>query len=158
MHPAASDDGKQLHLKGNRIAIDSKEYCITLDAVLYGHDDWVYSCRWSPLQLGPGSAQTQPLSLLSASMDKTMILWKPDPVSGVWLEQVRVGDVGGNTLGLYGGIFHPNGEIILAHGYQGSFHMWKKTKLIIDADSTGAELWHPVIAPSGHFGPVQVSN
>ena len=28
--------------------------------------------------------------LLSASMDKTMILWTPDEETGVWIEQVRV--------------------------------------------------------------------
>ena len=31
----------------------------------------------------------QPMRLLSASMDKTMILWAPDEESGVWLEQVK---------------------------------------------------------------------
>lgn len=40
--------------------------------------------------------------------------------------QVRVGDVGGNSLGLYGAVFAPDGNYILAHGYQGSFHLWKK--------------------------------
>jgi elongator complex protein 2 len=39
---------------------------------------------------------------------------------------VRVGEVGGNTLGFYGGVFNPTGEKILAHSYQGSLHMWKK--------------------------------
>lgn len=33
----------------------------------------------------------QPVRLLSASMDKTMILWAPDEESGIWLEQVRCG-------------------------------------------------------------------
>lgn len=32
----------------------------------------------------------QPLSLLSASMDKTMILWAPEEASGVWVEQVSL--------------------------------------------------------------------
>lgn len=32
----------------------------------------------------------QPLSLLSASMDKTMILWGPEEASGVWVEQVSL--------------------------------------------------------------------
>ena len=32
---------------------------------------------------------TQPMSLLSASMDKTLIVWIPDKESGVWLEKVN---------------------------------------------------------------------
>ena len=43
----------------------------------------------------------------------------------VTVTQVRVGEVGGNTLGLYGAIFSPRGNQILAHGYQGAFHLWK---------------------------------
>lgn len=67
--------------------------------------------------------------------------------------EVRVGEVGGNTLGLYGGVFAPSGDAILAHGYQGAFHLWRK----MDNHGEGEmELWRPVVAPSGHFGPVQV--
>jgi len=66
--------------------------------------------------------------------------------------QVRVGDVGGNTLGLYGGVFSPRGDFILAHGYQGAFHLWKKTGM---DQSGGLELWQPIPTLSGHFGPVQ---
>lgn len=32
---------------------------------------------------------TQPMSLLTASMDKTLIVWAPEEDSGVWLEKVQ---------------------------------------------------------------------
>ena len=47
-----------------------------------------------------------------------MIIWTPDKTCGIWVEHVRVGEVGGNTLGLYGGLFGPTGKSILAHGFQ----------------------------------------
>ena len=52
----------------------------------------------------------RPLSLLSASMDKTMILWAPEEGSGVWVEQVNVdldgGRVSPKTQTLAHGINH----------------------------------------------------
>ena len=42
----------------------------------------------------------------------------------LFLMQVRVGEVGGTTLGFYGGVFSPDGLAILGHGYQGAFHLW----------------------------------
>ena len=119
---------------------------------------------------------SQPMCLLSASMDKTLIIWRPDEDSGVWMEkvcvscyphvtclsvvfcplpppppppplpptlvflvfflhvwsclsQVRVGEVGGNTLGFYGGVLSPNGQAILGHGYQGAFYLWNNVGL-----------------------------
>lgn len=49
-----------------------------------------------------------------------MCIWLP----GIWDEKLRVGEVGGNTLGLYGCQFSPDGKSILAHGYQGAFTLW----------------------------------
>ena len=47
-----------------------------------GHEDWVHSVAWQP----PGSLQEgvpkQPLCVLSASMDRTMMLWRPDAATG----------------------------------------------------------------------------
>ena len=40
------------------------------------------------------------MRLVSASLDKTIILWDQDKeADGLWIEAVRVGEVGGNTLG-----------------------------------------------------------
>lgn len=32
----------------------------------------------------------QPMRIVSASMDKTVIIWEPDKETGVWLEQASV--------------------------------------------------------------------
>jgi len=42
----------------------------------------VHSVAWqTPLAHGDGSVE-QPLCVLSASMDRTMMLWRPDPAVG----------------------------------------------------------------------------
>jgi elongator complex protein 2 len=71
------------------------------------------------------------MRLLSASMDKTMSLWAPDEQDDIWVEQVRVGEVGGNNLGFYGGVFSPSGKSILAQGYQGAFHVWHQQEVLV---------------------------
>lgn len=53
------------------------------------------------------------------------MIWKYSPEVGLWINEVHVGETGGNTLGFYGGVFTPDGKSILAHGYNGAFHLWK---------------------------------
>ncbi|XP_039592800.1 elongator complex protein 2 isoform X1 [Polypterus senegalus] len=123
-------------------------FAVTLEAVLAGHENWVYGIHWqNPLLKEDGSIQ-QPMCLLSASMDKTMILWAPDEESGVWLEQIRVGEVGGNTLGFYGCQISPDGSLIIAHAFHGALHLWRQNNF------TKGE-WTPAVVLSGHFGSVQ---
>lgn len=40
--------------------------------------------------------------------------------------QVRVGEVGGNTLGFYGCQMSPDGSMIVAHAFHGALHLWCK--------------------------------
>ena len=49
-----------------------------------GHEDWVHSVAWQPPRSrgNAGEAAEQPLCVLSASMDRTMMLWRPDPDLG----------------------------------------------------------------------------
>ncbi|XP_063042037.1 elongator complex protein 2 [Engraulis encrasicolus] len=125
----------------------SAVFAVSLETVLAGHENWVYGVHWHPAYIKDGKLQ-QPLSLLSASMDKTMILWSPEEGSGVWVEKVRVGEVGGNTLGFYGCQMSPDGSMILAHAFHGALHLWQRND---NQDSA----WSPAVVVSGHFSSVQ---
>ena len=53
-----------------------------VETVLYGHEGWVYGVHWQPaVKYGKGQRH-QPMKLLTASMDKTMIIWEPDSETG----------------------------------------------------------------------------
>lgn len=120
----------------NDIETNQKIYTVSLTAILTGHEGWVYSVNWHP----------NSEKLLTASIDKTMILWEMDPTTNLWLENIRVGEVGGNTLGFYGGMFGPSGESILAYSYHGAFHIWHHDSKSIS--------WQPAVTVGGHFGEV----
>ncbi|TGZ32421.1 elongator complex protein 2 [Temnothorax longispinosus] len=140
----------ELKLESNCFTTDDKQYNITLESVLCGHESWVYGVHWQPVETGCGKVNRQTMKLLSCSMDKTMIIWEPAEImNGIWTEMVRVGEVGGNSLGFYGCKFGPdgpNGQHILAYGYQGSFHIWKW--------SQERNKWLPHPTPGGHFSEV----
>ncbi|XP_065174313.1 elongator complex protein 2 [Atheta coriaria] len=119
----------QLELQTNKVC-----YNIIIDSVLAGHDGWVYSVNWCQGKL------------LSASLDKSMIVWEFNDDASMWLESDRVGAIGGNTLGFYGGMFSRDGQFMLAHGYHGAFHIWK-----FDED---LYTWEPQVTIGGHFKEV----
>ncbi|XP_075900199.1 elongator complex protein 2 isoform X2 [Nelusetta ayraudi] len=125
----------------------TRGFAVSLETVLAGHENWVYGVHWQP-PVYRGNTLQQPLSLLSASMDKTMILWAPEEGSGVWVEKVRVGEVGGNTLGFYGCQMSPDGSMVLAHAFHGALHLWSREQ---DQQSE----WRPAVVISGHFNAVQ---
>lgn len=131
MEYCRSKSGTQLSTKAHIIdvAMDTptsttKRFSVIFEALLLGHDDWVYTINWQPATLQNG-VYHQPMCLLSASTDKSMMIWRPDEATGVWVNNTQVGEVGGNTIGFYGGLFGPDGRWILAYGYNGAFHIWK---------------------------------
>ncbi|KAL3269365.1 hypothetical protein HHI36_008437 [Cryptolaemus montrouzieri] len=107
---------------------------IYVESILIGHEGWVYSVSWNPINN----------TLLSASWDKTMVIWEFDKEHNLWLDNIRVGEVGGNTLGFFGGVFGPDGDTIIGYGYHGAFHMWK---------NDGVD-WNPMVTVGGHFRQV----
>ncbi|XP_074574276.1 elongator complex protein 2 [Curcuma longa] len=138
--------GLTSYIEGPLFMADSNSYQVSLESLLVGHEDWVYSVEWQP-PIFDGSKAHQPMSILSASMDKTMMIWRPEESTGIWLNVVCVGELSHSALGFYGGHWAPDGESILAHGYGGSFHLWRNTGM-------GYEDWKPQNVPSGHFASV----
>lgn len=137
--------GESIQVQETRFGIPScgkgdKEqiFAVALESVLQGHEGWVYSVQWN--------RQGEELQLLSASIDKTILLWTYDKEVGVWMESARLGEVGGNSLGFFGAKFNRNGDSILGHGFQGSFHLWRR-------ESEGR--WAPGVVIGGHYASVR---
>ncbi|KFK36003.1 hypothetical protein AALP_AA4G065100 [Arabis alpina] len=127
-------------------------YQISVESVLIGHEDWVYSVEWQPPVTNMVDGQLtnhQPLSILSASMDKTMMIWRPEKTTGVWVNVVCVGELSHCALGFFGGHWSPDAMSILAHGYGGSFYLWRNL-----SSSKESENWQIQKVPSGHFAAV----
>ena len=115
-------------------------FFVGLDALLIGHGHWVLSVSWHPKVDGK-----QPNRLVSASMDKTMIVWEKDEEEEVWVDQRRIGEIGGNSLGFYGASFSPDGSLIMGHSFNGSLHLWSKK----------GEKYEPLPSISGHTAAVK---
>ncbi|CAB3252069.1 unnamed protein product [Arctia plantaginis] len=143
---------KDIRVEQKVFSAYGQQWTVKLDAVLAGHEGWVYGVHWQPCPIG--ESNKKPIyRLLSSSLDKTLIIWEPESSpergegEGAWVERVRVGEVGGNGLGFYGSKFGPEGKMFMGHGYNGSFHIWKYDK--------ETNQWHPSVVCGGHFSAVE---
>ncbi|KAJ3177298.1 Elongator subunit elp2 [Geranomyces variabilis] len=155
---AGLDEGAmQLSTKAHLMEVQASSskhtYSVMFDALLMAHDDWVHSVNWQPAILhltrtlvASAKSYAQPMSLISASADKSIMIWRPDSASEAWVNQVRLGEVGGSTLGYYGARFSPDGQFVIANGYNGAINVWSQTS---------ATEWSPRVALSGHTAPIK---
>uniref|UniRef100_A0A7N8XC63 Elongator complex protein 2 n=1 Tax=Mastacembelus armatus TaxID=205130 RepID=A0A7N8XC63_9TELE len=146
---AHTEDGHTIiKMKQDVFEVKEREFAVSLETVLAGHENWVYGVHWHPPFYEGGELQ-QPLSLLSASMDKTMILWAPEEGSGVWVEQGewRPGVViSGHFNAVQDLSWDPEGEFILSVGSDQTtrlFTPWRKQ----DAPQA---TWHEISRPQIH--------
>ncbi|KAG2482428.1 hypothetical protein HYH03_018632 [Edaphochlamys debaryana] len=141
----------------------SHRYVATPEALLIGHEDWVHSLAWAPPPPAPACAEgggggeagdpgragvhtRASAALLTASMDRTMVVWRYEASSGLWMNEASLGDAGASCLGYYGGVWGPRGGAILAHGFTGALHLWRQPP--------GSSRWAPSHALGGHWGEV----
>lgn len=145
-------------------------YGIRLDALLVGHEDWITGLAWRPHGYPDVGKKRQSLALLSCSMDRSLIIWRPEGARGAWTPRVRLGDlgadlggaVGGNLLGFLGCVFSETGDRVLAHGFGGSFHAYECDRRAeggggAEEEEEGEEResrWVPMPFATGHFEEV----
>lgn len=140
--------GKSLSNKAHRFKTAGSSYSITFEALLLGHEDWIFTALWRQ-----GSDKPQ---LLSASADNSLAIWEPDLVSGVWVCVTRLGEISaqkgsttatGSTGGFWIGLWSASGEAVVSLGRTGAWRLWK--------NHAGQDQWEQDTAISGHVRAVK---
>ena len=80
------------------------------------------SVPWSFLKI--------PLCLGFAAADAQMHWF-----TGLWMSEESVGDAGASSLGYFGGCFSPDGSAIVAHGFTGALHLWRRAGVAMLIDT-----------------------
>lgn len=100
-------------------------YALTFEALLLGHEDWIYTVSWQ--------IDGKCLRLLSASADNSLAFWEPEASSGVWVCTTRLGEVSaqkgsttatGSTGGFWIGLWSCSGDNVVSLGRTGSWRLW----------------------------------
>jgi elongator complex protein 2 len=121
---------QSLTAKVHTIKAESVTLSVVFDALLLGHEDWIYTASWSPKA---GSRQ-----LLTASADNSLIVWEPEPSSGIWLSSARLGEISatkgatsatGSTGGFWIGLWSQDATAIACLGKTGSWRLWQHDKI-----------------------------
>lgn len=130
--------------KAHWIHAADKDFSVTFEALLLGHEDWIYSAKWNAQPDGR-------LQLLSTSADNSLAIWEADPTSGIWVSLVRLGEISrekgattatGSTGGFWTGLWSPDGSSVACLGRTGSWRRWE-----YDA---AEDAWRQCVAISGH--------
>ena len=111
--------------KAHMLEASQYSYTITFEALLLGHDDWIYTLSWR--------LDDNRLRLLSASADNSIAIWQLEESSGVWVCTTRLGEISaqkgsttatGSTGGFWIGLWSPNGNTLVSLGRTGSWRLW----------------------------------
>lgn len=132
--------GNKIH----KLHAGGEKHCVMFEALLLGHEDWIYTARWSRAEDGR-------LRLLSSSADNSLSIWESDEESGIWITVARLGEVSrekgattatGSIGGFWTGMWSPDGTTVITLGRTGSWRRW-------DYDSK-EDQWKQNFAVTGH--------
>ena len=132
--------------KVQTLQVQNSVYTITFEALLLGHEDWVYTASWNPQE---GTQQ-----LLTASADGSLAIWEKDPESGIWVSKSRLGEISGqkgattatgSAGGFWVGLWSPGGQNVMCIDRTGSWRHWQY--------DLSSDYWISKSGVSGHVGP-----
>jgi elongator complex protein 2 len=116
---------RSLSNKAHRFEASKVKYNLTFEALLLGHEDWIYTALWK--------RTTDGLRLLSSSADNSLAIWESETNSGVWICSTRLGEISaqkgsttatGSAGGFWIGLWSPNGDTVVSLGKAGSWRLW----------------------------------
>ncbi|THY83962.1 WD40 repeat-like protein [Aureobasidium pullulans] len=125
--PAMTVFGRSLSNKAHWIGEGDSKHSITFEALLIGHEDWIYTARWFTKNVEDATPQ-----LLSSSADNSLAMWERD-ADGFWTCATRLGEISaqkgsttatGSTGGFWIGLWSPSGQTVVSLGRTGSWRMW----------------------------------
>ncbi|KAK0754582.1 WD domain-containing protein [Schizothecium vesticola] len=134
--------GNKIH----KLSAAGQKYCVMFEALLLGHEDWIYSAKWTR-----AASPDSRLQLLSASADNSLSIWESDADSGIWITVARLGELSrekgattatGSIGGFWTGLWSPTASTVVTLGRTGSWRRW-------DHDPA-TDAWHQALAISGH--------
>ncbi|MCJ1468460.1 hypothetical protein MMC07_007089 [Pseudocyphellaria aurata] len=139
--------GKTLSNKTYWLKASGLTYALTFEALLLGHEDWIYTVSWQ--------MDGKCMRLLSASADNSLAFWEPEASSGVWVCTTRLGEISaqkgsttanGSTGGFWIALWSSSGDNVVSLGRTGSWRLWTYNKKL--------GRWMQGIGISGHTKPV----
>ncbi|KAJ4370281.1 Elongator subunit elp2 [Didymella sp. IMI 355093] len=146
--PALGGLVKSLSNKAHWIESATSKYSVTFEALLLGHEDWIYTASWR--------RRDGKLQLLSTSEDNSLAIWESDPTSGVWVCITRLGEISaqkgstsatGSAGGFWIGLWSPDGDSVVSLGRTGSWRKW--------IYSASQDMWTQQVAITGHVREVK---
>ncbi|KLU88803.1 RNA polymerase II Elongator subunit [Magnaporthiopsis poae ATCC 64411] len=149
--------GKSPSNKAHRFTAGTAEYSVSFEALLLGHDDWIYSAKWHSSPAAAADGGNSRPRLLSTSADNSLAIWEADVDSGIWITSARLGELSkekgattatGSIGGFWTGLWSPSGRTVVCLGRTGSWRRWD-----LEADDSGDHsggMWRQALSVSGH--------
>ena len=146
--PLLGSIGKTLSNRPHRFTTQATKYSVTFEALLVGHEDWVYTARWD--------RHDGKLRLLTASADSSLSIWELDQTSEVWICSVRLGEISaqkgattatGSSGGFWIGLWNPLGDAVVSLGRTGAWRLWRHRN--------EEDAWVQQVAITGHTRDVK---